>query len=540
LTARQERPLSTTGASVPTAGAGAAAPATPTGPAAGAGTALRVHRGPVLVALMLSTALVAIDSTIVATAVPNIVRDLGGFAQFPWLFSIYLLTQAVTVPLYGRFADVIGRKPVLLLGIGLFVAGSVLCGAAWSMLSLIVFRGLQGIGAGAVLPITITIVGDLYTVEERARVQGFLASVWGASAVLGPTLGGIFSDFASWRWIFFVNVPIAGLAVWMLTRHFSERVTRRQHRIDFAGAGTLMVGCSLLILGLLEGGTGWAWGSAQSLVVFVVGGLLLVAFVAIERRAAEPVLPLWVLSRRTLLAGNLAALAIGAITMGLSSYVPTYAQGVKGTGALIAGFTLAALTVGWPLSATFAGRFYVRIGFRDTALLGGAFTVAGGVLLVLLGQSTGLWAVAVACFVVGVGLGFCSTAVVVAIQSVVGWDRRGVVTGTNMFTRSIGSAVGVAVLGAIANSTLAHRLAHPPAALAGRLPRSVDTTSLVLGGTRPADRHVAAYLRGALFDATHHIFWALVVVAAIGALCVLVMPRRTTELVFDAPHEATR
>jgi EmrB/QacA subfamily drug resistance transporter len=534
--------VATTGASVPTAGAGAAAPTSSTGPAAGAGagTGLRAHRGPILIALMLSTALVAIDSTIVATAVPNIVRDLGGFAQFPWLFSIYLLTQAVTVPLYGRFADVIGRKPVLLLGIGLFVAGSVLCGAAWSMLSLIVFRGLQGIGAGAVLPITITIVGDLYTVEERARVQGFLASVWGASAVLGPTLGGVFSDYASWRWIFFVNVPVAGLAVWMLMRHFSEQVTRRQHRIDFAGAATLMVGCSLLILGLLEGGTGWAWGSAQSLVVFVVGGLLLVAFVAVERRAAEPVLPLWVLGRRTLLAGNLAAVAIGAITLGLSSYVPTYAQGVKGTGALIAGFTLAALTVGWPLSATFAGRLYVRIGFRDTALLGGAFTVAGGVLLVLLGQSTGLWAVAVACFVVGVGLGFCSTAVVVAIQSVVGWDRRGVVTGTNMFTRSIGSAVGVAVFGAIANSTLAHRLAHPPAALAGRLPRSVDTTSLVLGGTHPADRQVGAFLRGALFDATHDIFWALVIVAAIGALCVLVMPRRTTELVFDAPQEATR
>ncbi|MFL6140152.1 MAG: MDR family MFS transporter [Frankiaceae bacterium] len=489
---------------------------------------------------MLSTALVAIDSTIVATAVPSIVRDLGGFSQFPWLFSIYLLTQAVTVPLYGRFADVIGRKPVLLLGIGIFVAGSVLCGAAWSMLSLIVFRGVQGVGAGAVLPITITIVGDLYTVEERAKVQGFLASVWGISAVLGPTLGGVFSDFASWRWIFFVNVPVAGLAVWMIVRHFSERVTRRRHRMDVAGAATLMAGCSLLILGLLEGGSGWAWGSQRSVLVFAVGGLLLVAFAAIERRAAEPVLPLWVLGRRTLLAGNLAAVAIGAITFGLSSYVPTYAQGVKGTGALVAGFTLAALTVGWPLASTYAGRFYVRIGFRDTALLGSVFAVGGGVLLVLLGQSSGLWAVALACFVVGVGLGFSSTAVVVAVQSVVGWERRGVVTGTNMFTRSIGSAVGVAVFGAIANSTLAHRLQHPPAELAGRLPRSVDATSLVLGGTHPSDPRVGAFLRGALFDATHYIFWALVAVAVAGALCQLVMPRRTSELVFDAPAvEAT-
>ena len=501
--------------------------------APGGDTGVHADRGPVLVALMLSMALVALDSTIVATAVPNIVRDLGGFAQFPWLFSIYLLTQAVTVPLYGRFADVIGRKPVLLLGIGLFVAGSVLSGAAWSMLSLIIFRGLQGIGAGAVLPITITIVGDLYSVEERGRVQGYMASVWGVSAVLGPTLGGVFSDFLSWRWIFFVNVPVAAFAVWMLMRHFSERVTRRRHRIDVAGATTLMTGCSLLILGLLEGGTGWAWGSAQSVLVFAAGGVLLLAFVAVERRAAEPVLPLWVFGRRTLLAGNLASVAIGAITIGLSSYVPTYAQGVKGTGALLAGFTLAALTVGWPLASTFSGRFYVRLGFRDTALLGSVFAVVGAVMLAWLRQSSGLWEVAAACFVVGVGLGFSSTSTIVAVQSVVGWDRRGVVTGTNMFTRSIGSAVGVAVFGAIANSTLAHRLHHPPAALAGRLPRSVDTTSLVLGG-HPADPRVGAFLRAALFDATHYIFWALVAVAAAGAVFELVMPRRTSELVFDA------
>jgi multidrug resistance protein len=186
----------------------------PSGPGSGKPSAVgfRSERGPVLAALMLSTGLVALDSTIIATAVPSVVKDLGGFSQFPWLFSIYLLTQAVTVPLYGKFADVVGRRPLMFFGIAAFLLGSVLCGVAWSMPSLIAFRAVQGIGAGAVQPISLTIVGDLYSVEERARVQGYLASVWGIAAVVGPTLGGVFSDYLSWRWIFFVNLPLGAVA----------------------------------------------------------------------------------------------------------------------------------------------------------------------------------------------------------------------------------------------------------------------------------------------------------------------------------------
>ena len=189
-----------------------------------AAVGLRSERGPVLIALMLSTALVALDATILATAVPSIVGDLGSFSQFPWLFSIYLLTQAVTTPLYGKLADIVGRRPLLFFGIAVFLAGSVLCGVAWSMPTLIIARAVQGIGAGAVLPMTITVVGDLYSVEERARVQGYVASVWGAAAVIGPTLGGLFSEYLSWRWIFFVNIPLGGLAALMLWRSFHEQV----------------------------------------------------------------------------------------------------------------------------------------------------------------------------------------------------------------------------------------------------------------------------------------------------------------------------
>lgn len=500
-------------------------------PAVPAKVGLRSARGPVLISVMLSTGLVALDSTIIATAVPSVVTDLGGFAQYPWLFSIYLLTQAVTVPLYGKFADVLGRKPVMVFGIGLFLIGSVLCGFAWNMLSLIIFRAVQGLGAGAVLPISMTIIGDIYSVQERAKVQGYTASVWGAASVLGPTLGGVFSQYLSWRWIFFVNLPVGALAVWMLLHHLHENVTRRQHKIDYAGAALLTTGCTLLILGLLEGGVAWAWDSTWSATVFIVGAVSLVAFVAVELRASEPILPMWVFRHRSLVGGNLGSLVVGVMLIGLSSYVPSLAQGVLGTGALVAGFILAAMSVGWPIASTLSGRAYMRIGFRDTALIGSAVIIVGAVLCALLPRYTRVLELAGVCFVMGCGLGLASTPILVAVQSVVGWDRRGVVTGTNMFFRSIGSAVGAAVFGAIANGVLTDRFRNPPSALVGTLPANADATGLVLGGDLNTEPDaVTAYIRDSLYQATHHVFLAMIVVAVLGVIAVALMPRRTTEL----------
>jgi EmrB/QacA subfamily drug resistance transporter len=489
---------------------------------------LRSERGPVLIALMLSTGLVALDATILATAVPSIVADLGSFSQFPWLFSIYLLTQAVTTPLYGKLADIVGRRPMLFFGIAVFLVGSVLCGVAWSMPTLIVARAVQGIGAGAVLPMTITVVGDLYSVEERARVQGYVASVWGAAAIVGPTLGGLFSQYLSWRWIFFVNLPLGGLAALMLWRSFHEQVVRRKHRLDIAGAGLLTTGFSLLILGLLEGGVAWDWGSPVSYGVFTVGVVAVVAFVLVERRAAEPVLPLWVFGRRVLVGGNLAAVGIGVALIGLTSFVPTYVQGVLGTGALVAGFALAGMTVGWPIAAAISGRVYLRIGFRDTAVIGSAIVVLGAVLVSLLTADAAVIAVAGACFVIGLGFGLCSAPTIVAVQSVVDWQRRGVVTGTNMFCRNLGSAVGVAVFGAIANSTLANRFADPPADVAGRLPESSGAEQLLLGGE--ASGPVKAFVRSALFDASHNVFLGVVATTVVLVAVLWLMPRRTVHL----------
>jgi EmrB/QacA subfamily drug resistance transporter len=414
----------------------------------------RSARGPILIALMLSTGLVAIDGTIIATAVPSIVKDVGNPEAFPWLFSVYLLVQAVTVPVYSKLADTIGRKPIILIGIGLFLIGSILCGFAWSMPSLIAFRVVQGLGAGAVAPMAITIAGDIYTVQERAKAQGYLASVWGIASVVGPTLGGVFSQYVSWRWIFFVNVPLSILAAIMIIRALHENIEKVRHRVDYLGASLITVALSLLILAVLEGGVAWPWDAPISIGAFVLGGLMLVAFAFVERRAAEPVLPPWVFSRRVLLSTAFVGLGVGGIVIALSAYVPTYLQGTLGVPPIVAGLTLAALTVGWPLAAAISGRFYLRIGFRNTVLVGLVFALAGSLTLALTAGAPSVAIVAVACFIIGLGMGLIAVPALVSAQSSVEWNQRAVVTGAQLFARSIGSAVGVAIFGAIANSII--------------------------------------------------------------------------------------
>jgi EmrB/QacA subfamily drug resistance transporter len=471
------------------------------------GVGFRSERGPVLIGVMLSTGLVAIDSTVIATAVPSVVDDLGGFAQFPWLFSIYLLAQAVTVPVYGKLADVFGRKPVMLVGIGLFLAGSVLCGFAWSMGALIAFRAVQGLGAGAVQPMAMTIVGDLYSLAERAKVQGYIGSVWGISSVVGPTLGGVFSEYASWRWIFFVNIPLCLVAAAAIGLKFTERVDRRRPRIDAAGAVTLTAALTLLILGLLEGGQAWAWRSPASVAVLGGGVVLLVVFVLVERRAADPVVPLRLLRNRLLVATNLVAACVGAVLIGLTSYVPTFVQVVLGTGPLVAGFALAALTLGWPLSASQSGRFYLRIGIRSTALIGVAVVVAGAGWLLLLDEHSSVLQVGATSFVIGLGMGFAAAPTLIAAQSAVQWQQRGVVTGLNMFFRSAGSAVGVAVFGAVVNATL-------------------GGSGVTDGGIPPA----------ALTTAVHHVFLGVAALALLMVGGVLLMPRDRRRAPEPAPE----
>jgi len=405
--------------------------------------------------MMLSTGLVAIDSTVIATAVQSIVAGIGGFAEFPWLFSVYMLASAVTVPLYAKLADTIGRKPIMLFGIGAFLLGSVLAAAAWNMPSLIAFRAIQGLGAGAVLPMAITMVGDMYTLAERARVQGYMASVWAISAVVGPTLGGIFAQLDLWRGIFLINIPLCLAAAWMIWTRFQEKVERRSHRIDCAGATLFTSALTLLILGVLQGGSAWGWASAPSVGVLGTGAVLLIVFVLVERRAAEPVLPFKLLARRLLLSTNLLGFCVGAGLIGLTEFVPTFLSVTTGAAPIVAGLALGALTIGWPIAATLAGRAYLRFGFRSTAVFGGTVLVLGTSALSMSTRYPSILLVAGICFVIGAGFGFSAVTTLVAAQSSVSWEERGVVTGTQMLFRSVGQALGAAVLGAVANGVIA-------------------------------------------------------------------------------------
>jgi len=456
---------------------------------------LRGDRGPILGALMLSTALVALDVTILATASTTVARELGAFEQVPWLFSAYTLAQAVTVPLYGRLADVFGRKRVMMVGIGLFLVGSVLCAVAWSMPALIWFRVLQGLGAGAIMPMSLTIASDIYSLAERAKVQGYLASVWAASSVLGPTLGGGFSQFVSWRWIFWVNVPIAGVAAVVLWRRFQEKAREgRREPIDYLGAALLTGGSTALVLGLLEGGHAWEWASIESVGIFAASVVLLTAFVVSARRSAHPIFDVALLRRRVVGASTATGLGIGVITLGLSTYVPIYAQGVLGVGPLVAGFSLAALLIGWPLAATFSGRIYLTIGFRWTAVIGTVVVLVGALLTLPLGPDSEVWHISAAVFVLGLGMGLVAVPTLLAAQHSVGWSERGAVTATNMFSRSIGQAVGVAALGAVVNAL----------------------TTVGPDGTPEGP---------GLATAMHLVFWCVVGTAALMIVTVLLLPR---------------
>ncbi len=443
---------------------------------------------------MLSVGLVAIDATVLATAIPSIVGELGGFQQFPWLFSAYLLGQAVTTPIYAKLSDLFGRKSILLLGIALFLVGSILCALAWNMFALIAFRAIQGLGAGAVQPTAMTIVGDIYTLAERARVQGYLASVWAVSSVIGPMLGGVFSQLGIWRGVFLINIPLCLMAAWMFHRHFHETITPKHRKVDTLGAVLLAAALTSLVLGVLGGGESWAWLSPQSIAAFAAGAVLLASFVVVERHAADPVLPLWVFSRRLLCATTIVAFGVGAILMGLTSYVPTYLEGALRVSPIVAGLALAALTIGWPLAASVAGKFYLRWGFKSTAMAGAALVIVGASVLALLAHRPNVAVIATVCFVIGVGMGLLAVPTLIAAQSSVDWHERGVVTGNNMFARSLGSAVGVAVFGAIANS--------------------------IFG---PGDLHAIG--AGAIKSGSAAVFTGVLIVAVVTAVAVLAMPR---------------
>jgi predicted MFS family arabinose efflux permease len=395
------------------------------------------------------------------------------------------------------------------------------------MVSLICFRGLQGLGAGSIMATVNTLAGDLYDLQDRGRVQGWLSSVWGMSAVFGPTVGGSLAQYVSWRWIFIINLPLGAVAIALIGRFLHERVARTRHRIDAAGAVAVLIAAGALIFGLLQGGSAWPWRSPPSIAVFTLAALATVAAVLIERRAAEPIVPPWFWRRRVLAGSGLASLGLGVLVIGPSTFLPTYGQSVLGLGAVAAGGVLAAMSIGWPVASWVSGRFFLRLGFRDTELIGAAICLAAVVFFLLTVDAGQVWQPVVSTFVLGFGLGLISVCTVVGPQSTVRWEQRGVVTGTVMFCRFLGQSVGAAIFGAIFNAALSGRLRAAPAALAGALPRQVNQIGGAL--TRPAElgQAAAGYLRDAITAATRDVYLGLALAAVATLVAVLVIiPRR--------------
>ncbi len=408
----------------------------------------------VLAAVMLAMFMAAIEATIVSTAMPAIASDLGNFSLYSWVFSSYLLMNAVTVLIYGKLSDLYGRKPVLIVGIVIFLLGSILCGFATSMETLIIYRFIQGFGAGAVMPIASTIVGDLYTKEERAKIQGYLASVWGISAILGPAIGGLLVQYVSWKYVFWLNVPLGILSITVLSLYLHEGIEKKKHSIDFVGAFLLFVGVSTLMIVLVEGGVNWEWASFPVLTLLSFSGLAILLFYWQERRAKEPMMPFSIWKERSILIANLASLTTGVMLIGISSFLPAFVQGVMEQPPIVAGFTLTTMSIGWPISSIIAGRILLKIGFRKTALIGGILLIIGSIFFVLMAPESGpLWA-AFGSFLLGMGMGFTTTSFIVSIQSTVQWEQRGIATASNMFMRTLGSTIGAALLGGILNSRL--------------------------------------------------------------------------------------
>ncbi|HZV51985.1 MAG TPA: MDR family MFS transporter [Candidatus Dormibacteraeota bacterium] len=446
--------------------------------------------------LMVALLVAAMDSSIVATALPTIGKELGGFSLYPWVIAGYLLTGTTTVPLWGRLADLHGRRRVLLIGMAVFVLGSLLCGAAPAMIWLVLFRSLQGIGAGCLQPVALTVVGDLFPLRQRARLQGLFSSVWAVAALAGPLLGALFVSTAGWRWIFEVNLPIGVVAAALLWPHRDHPRERMGDGVDVLGATLLTLGVGALLAGLGAGA------GAHPLWPLVGGGIAAsVGFVLVERGSTHPTVPLDLLGDRLIGPATAAAILAGALMFAQSAFVPLYVQAVQGGSAFAAGLVLTPASFGWTAGAVAAGRVLLRVGYHRLVVGGALSMLAGSLLLALVPAAAGPVWVGLASGLVGLGMGQLQTPLLIVLQGAVGWSRRGAVTALNQFSRTIGGAVGVSLLGMLLDWRV--RAAAP----ARGLDPALLANPLQVGGP------VAAQARPLLDQGLHLVFAALVLVS---------------------------
>jgi len=401
------------------------------------------RRRAITAGLLLGMSLGALEATVVGTAMPTVIATLGGLQHYSWVFSAYLLTSTASVPIWGRLSDLYGRRRMYLTGIAVFLVGSMMSGAATSMTALIVARAIQGLGTGAIIPLSMTIVGELYTLAERARTQAIFSGVWGVASVAGPLVGGYITDVLSWRWVFYLNLPFGLLAVTVIMLAYPR--THRAHavRVDWLGAGLLFAGISALLiaLGADAGGAGWGFAAASA--------ALLVWFVAVEQRVPDPILPLDLLRTPLIARTFIVVFLVGMALFGAIAFIPLFVQGVMGATATQAGQVLTPLFLGWVIMSIASARLTVTLGYRRLAITGSLLMTAGFVGLTLVGADSPRSAVLIAGLLIGSGMGLSMLSLLLAVQHGVARSHLGIATSLNQFSRSVGAAVGIAAMGAL-------------------------------------------------------------------------------------------
>jgi EmrB/QacA subfamily drug resistance transporter len=472
-------------------------------------------RWAVTAGVMTGMFLAALEATVVGTAMPTVIATLGGLEHYSWVFSAYLLTSTVTVPIWGKLSDLYGRRSIFQASVIIFLIGSVLSGISGSMMQLIVFRGIQGLGAGGLVPLSMTIVCDIYTLEERTKMQALFSGVWGLSSIIGPVVGGFLTDQLSWRWVFFLNIPFGIASSIIMGVALIEPKHRKKPVIDYAGSITLMAAIVLLMLVLVTGGEFSKLLSFRNLLLLSVSGALFVWFYAIERRAKDPVLPLKLFQNRVVTVSVLSGFFIGMAMFGAISFIPLFAQGTRGATATEAGTLLTPLLLSWVTLAVLGGRLLLRVGYKPTVIAGAILLTAGFIVLSMLGRdASALWLYS-DLVVIGAGLGLTMLTLLIAVQQAVPKETLGTATSLNQFSRSIGGAIGVAIMGAVLSAGLNSRL--------GGI--QVNPNSLLEPSARATiPAAVLSQLQEALFESLQNVFRLAMIVSAVSLVIVFALP----------------
>lgn len=478
--------------------------------------------------IMLSLFLASMESTVVATAMPTIVGQLGGLEHYSWVFSAYMLASTTTVPLYGKLSDIYGRRKLYLFAMALFLTGSILCGQAQNMTMLILARALQGLGAGGILPLAFILIGEMFTLDQRAKMQGFFSGVWGVSSIAGPLLGGFIVDQLTWHWVFYVNVVPGLLAAGLVGFGWRDQIQRQGRGVvDYAGAALLSGSVIALLLGL----TVTDFGSAASLTLIGLSIVLFAALVRVENRAADPILPIGLFRRERLFSTAIThGIFAGWALFGSISFVPLFVQAVIGTSATQAGVTITPLLMGWVAASIIGARILLRVGYRRLTIVGTSLLVAGAFFMSRIGADTSQAWLMVFVALMGVGMGFSIPPFLIAVQTVVERRHLGTATSTMQFSRSIGGTIGVSVMGAALSLRLASNLST-----AGLDPELV---AQLLEPQPGAQVMIDESLRFALANAIHLVFVIALVSAALALVAVFFTPRINLQEKASAPVSA--